>query len=118
MKCHYCHEEVKKVTGKVIYPHRPDLHEKYFMYCEPCLAYCGTHKDGTPLGTVAKAPLRKLRNTCHANFDRLWKSGFMSRPDAYKWLQSKMNMTKEDAHIGKFNEEQCKKLLTIATGII
>lgn len=113
MKC-VCGNSAKMVTGKKIYPHRPDLYHKFFYHCEPCGSYVGCH-PGTnePLGTLANATIRKLRNQCHNKFDRLWKSGEMKRGEAYKWLQDKMYLTKEDAHIGKFGEEQCIKLLSI-----
>jgi len=37
----------------------------------------------------------------------------MTRKEAYSWLQDKMNMSQEDAHIGMFNEIECEKLLKV-----
>ena len=102
------------VTGKTIYPHRPDLWGKFFYQCVPCEAYCGCHPNSDrPLGKLATARLRKLRSACHLKFDQLWKSGEMTRKEAYSWLQDKMNMSQEDAHIGMFNEIECEKLLKV-----
>lgn len=82
--------------------------------CLPCDARVGTHKGSkTPLGTLANAALRDLRMQCHKVFDRKWKSGKMSRTDAYVWLQEHMNLPAEKAHIGMFDKEQCNKLLKI-----
>ncbi len=82
--------------------------------CLPCDARVGTHRNSkTPLGTLANAALRDLRMQCHKIFDRKWKCGKMSRKKAYKWLQKAMGLSEEKAHIGMFNENQCKKLLQI-----
>lgn len=114
VKCPYCSQDTKMVMGRKIYPHRADLYGKFFYLCEPCDAYVGAH-PGTnePLGIPANAILRKLRNKCHSLFDPLWQTGEMHRKDAYVWLQDKMNLLPEDAHIGKFNEAQCYKLIAL-----
>ncbi len=36
-----------------------------------------------------------------------------TRKIAYYWLQGKMGMNKYQAHIGKFNKQECEKLLGI-----
>lgn len=66
--CDYCGDAAKLVTGKAIYPHRPDLFRLHFWQCEPCGAYVGCHKkeggngDGTkPLGRIANAELRAAK---------------------------------------------------------
>lgn len=35
----------------------------------------------------------------------------MSKKQAYKLMQSLMNMNEEEAHIGNFDIEQCKRLI-------
>jgi len=50
----------------------------------------------------------------HADFDMLWKGNkkVMTRREAYHWLQKTMGIEKaEDAHIGKFDVQQCRQLL-------
>ena len=49
----------------------------------------------------------------HRAFDRLWKKMGMSRGEAYRYLQSVMDMTSDEAHIGRFTEEQCEDLIAI-----
>ena len=44
--CPYCSRRAMLVTGQVIYPHRPDLHDLNFWLCDHCKAYVGTHKAG------------------------------------------------------------------------
>jgi endogenous inhibitor of DNA gyrase (YacG/DUF329 family) len=49
--CANCQKDVdaEKVTGKEIYPHRPDLAGKILYRCPICGNYVGTHKkDGRP----------------------------------------------------------------------
>lgn len=65
--CPYCQRPSLLVTGKTIYPHRPDLVAKRFWQCAPCDAYVGCHPpagrngkggqgDGTvPLGRRARS---------------------------------------------------------------
>jgi len=82
--------------------------------CLPCDARVGTHKNSrAPLGTLANAALRDLRMQCHKVFDQKWKSGRMSRTKAYVWLQERMYLSPDKAHIGMFDKNQCNKLLKI-----
>lgn len=82
--------------------------------CIPCDARVGTHGKGkTPLGTMANANLRELRKLCHARFDVRWKTGKVSRSKAYKQLAEMMDLSPDKAHIGMFDETQCKKLLSL-----
>lgn len=116
VKCSYCGEQAVLVTGKEIYPNMPHLFSKRIWSCRPCEAYVGTHQnsDAVPLGTLAKAPLRRLRNETHATFDPLWKSGEMSRREAYEWLSEKMNKPFDDTHVAMFTEEECRQAISFA----
>lgn len=129
--CPYCSRQAKLVSGRVIYPHRPDLAEKRFWLCTPCDAYCGTHPDGRPLGRLANAALRKAKMAAHAAFDPLWHPfqaqqraypearvpsarlrGIM-RTRAYHWLAEQMGLALGDCHIGMFDEAQCRRVVEI-----
>ena len=120
--CPYCSAVAILVTGADIYPHRPDLASKRFWSCAPCDAYVGCHPpatspgggmgDGTvPLGRLANAELRSLKQRAHAAFDPLWKSRAMSRRKAYAWLSTAMGLPSKNTHIGMFNEEQCRAVV-------
>lgn len=69
------------------------------------------------LGTLANKKLRALRMACHKQFDKTWKTRRRrkntKRTQAYKWLQDRMNITKTQAHIGRFDEDMCFRLLEI-----
>ena len=119
-KCPYCGNRSELVTGAVIYPHRPDLFSKWFYQCAPCNAYVGCHQTGngkSPLGRLANAELRKAKSDAHAAFDPLWRSGNMSRHQAYKFLAREMGIPPSSAHIGLFDVAQCKRVVNIAAGV-
>jgi hypothetical protein len=52
--------------------------------------------------------VKLARGMAHIAFDRLWKSGHMTRSQAYAWLAYRMGMSKEQAHIANFSVEQCR----------
>jgi len=112
-KCPHCNQLAKLVTGEVIYPHRPDLHDRHFYMCKECDAYVGCHR-GTkyPLGQLANKKLRSLRMEAHEAFDEIWK-GRMSRSEGYKWLAFHMSMSATECHIGKMGVKNCWKVIKI-----
>ncbi len=82
--------------------------------CRPCDAYVGTHKNsGKPLGTLANQELRLWRRKAHAAFDPLWKSGKMGRPAAYRKMRDLMSISADEAHISRFNVDQCQRLVLL-----
>lgn len=114
--CNYCNIEACLVTGDIIYPNRPDLKDKYFWYCNNCNAYVGTHtnsKRHAPLGRLANKELRLWKNNAHALFDPIWKSGQMSRIEAYEWLACQLGIDVKKCHIGYFDVDTCKKVVEI-----
>lgn len=115
--CPYCGKEAEFVGGDVIYPHRPDLHEKKFWRCSTgCDAYVGCHQHtAAPFGTLANAELRRARNTAHRTFDQIWRDHrAMKRKEAYAWLAEQLGISVEDCHIGAFDEDQCRRATDLA----
>lgn len=101
-------------NGRVIYPNRPDLANRKFWVCDDCKARVGCH-PGTeiPLGNLADAETRMWRVRAHETFDWLWKTANQpseTRSKLYRWLASKMQLTAEECHIGKFDIKQCKSV--------
>ena len=82
----------------------------------------GCHNDtGSPLGTLAKAALRKLRMETHAAFDPVWQlleigngwSRSKARSTAYTWLAGQMHIAADQCHIGMFDEIACRHALQV-----
>jgi len=115
IKCDYCGKPAQLVTGEVIYPHRPDLAEKYFWMCDPCKAYVGTHSNSKkhhfPMGRLANKELRQWKKLTHAAFDPLWKKGTWTRLEAYQWLAKEMEIPIANCHIGMFTVQRCKAVI-------
>ena len=116
--CEYCGQEAVIVNGLKIYPHRPDLANLMFYYCnyKHAPAYVGMHKGSMkPLGRLANAELRSFKSAAHRAFDPLWKVHklFKSRGKAYNWLSTSLNIKGELTHIGMFDVDTCKKVISL-----
>ena len=70
-------------------------------------------KPGTnlPLGIPANRQLRQLRTRTHMVFDQLYKTGIMSKRDAYRWLADFMCCPLSEAHIGLMGEYYCHQVI-------
>lgn len=131
----HCSRPARKVTGRVVHPHRFDLAELFFYRCSDCDAHVGCHKrGGRPLGRPANAELRKQRSIAHNAFDPLWKkavydpaySGSVkdnaavrtitgsARSRCYAFLAHQLKLSKDECHIGLFNLEQCRHATAIS----
>lgn len=64
-----------------------------------------------PFGSMANGELRALRLKAHRSFDRLHKSGLMTRSDAYRWLAAHFNLPMAEAHIGLMGDYRCKQVI-------
>ena len=112
-KCRYCGGIVYLKTSQEFYGE--DYGTSLYV-CEnnDCGAYVGTHAGTSkPLGTLARKDLRNMRRSCHRMFDPLWKTGIMTRDEAYVLLQERMGMSPEEAHIGMFDEKDCRRMLVL-----
>lgn len=112
LTCPYCGKEAQWVDNVKIYGKR--YGKSYMMWwCKPCDALVGCHQNTRkPLGTLANKELRGLRIKAHAVFDPLWKSGNMTRDDAYHLLKEK---TGKWLHIGEADVEDCKLIINLFT---
>lgn len=108
--CGHCDRPAELVTGKVIYPRRVAFFDKWYWRCEPCGAYVGCHPGGTqPMGRLANEELRKARQRVHKALDPLWKSGSMTRSEAYKMLAVRLSIAKQNCHVGMFDLATCAR---------
>ena len=65
----------------------------------------------SPMGTMANGELRRLRTEAHWNFDQLYKRGYMTKDDAYRWLAAILSAPQNQAHIGLLGEYYCKAVI-------
>ena len=106
MKCSYCNKETEYIDSKNYYSNGVSYGMIYI--CRGCDAYVGVHKGtDNALGTLANKELRELRKQAHALFDPIWKSGKMSRKDAYRYLFDNTGVK----HISWTDIESCKKVI-------
>lgn len=112
--CDYCGKVAPLVTGREVYPHRPDLYYKKFYQCRPCDAMVGVHEGTTnPLGRLANKELRMAKMEAHSAFDPMWKSGTYKRGQLYGWLANQLGIEKKDCHIGMFDEDMCRRVVEV-----
>ncbi|MBD5217004.1 MAG: hypothetical protein HDS73_00725 [Bacteroidales bacterium] len=97
-----------------------DNEPKQRRVCEKCGAFVGCH-PGTEraMGILATPSTRSLRKIAHGWFDSIWRNKLKrSRYNAYSWLSLRLNMNKNDVHIGMFEEAECRKVIIISASYI
>lgn len=83
-----------------------------------CDSYVSCHpRTNAAKGTLANRYLRGLRLDAHKSFDSIWKSGYMDRHAAYRWLSREMSMSLDECHIALFNEEQCRRVIRLCDSV-
>lgn len=113
MRCPYCGSHVVYRSADGIYQ---DNRKGVMLYAcakyPACDAYVRVHR-GTklPVGSLANHELRALRRTAHYYFDQLYKSGYMSKQDAYQWLAHLIMAPLSEAHIGYLGEYYCTQII-------
>ena len=117
INCPYCGSRALLRPASVVYGERAtDPAAPYYVCARypACNSYVAAHRaTRLPMGTLADADLRRKRIQAHAAFDRLEKNGLMSKRQAYLWLQAKLNLPEQDAHIGKFSTFRCEQVIQL-----
>lgn len=124
--CPYCKAQAQIVEAAEVYKNTSFRAKRYakLWLCKPCWAYVGTHrfsKKHAPLGSLANAELRDLRQKVHALFDPLWKKKMQqnkvtrvkARLAGYKWLARELGVEMKVCHIGMMREDRCKQAVEI-----
>ncbi|MBO0505296.1 hypothetical protein FED29_017875 [Aeromonas veronii] len=89
----------------------------YVYLCECCGSYVGLHPfTAIPLGTLADRKTREARKSCKEPFERLHRTGVMSREQAYAWLAKAMGIPTGECHFGWFTAEQCTAAKALCLG--
>lgn len=114
LTCPQCHSKALLRPASVVYGDRAKNSNAKVYVCArypACDSYVSAHRrTARPMGTLADAALRRKRHEAHVELDRLWKSGLMSRKEAYHMIQLYLGIPSEDAHIAKFSMERCSEV--------
>jgi hypothetical protein len=120
--CPYCRSKTQLVDSSIVYGKSYGL----IYLCQPCNAYVGVHKGTTNAkGRLANEELRYWKIQAHSYFDKIARTPLIhlickeelpklnSRNKAYWWLAKQMNMDQVHCHIGKFDVDECKRVIEI-----
>lgn len=66
-----------------------------------------------PKPAAPKSPLAQARAEAHSIFDQLWKSGEMTRTEAYRWLAEQLRIPYERCHMLQFDEYLCQQVVKV-----
>jgi len=115
LTCPYCGGKAVLVDAGTVYKHYNKKGKLWVCENYPkCDSYVGCHPNTEiPLGRLADPRLRFFKKKAHCVFDPIWRSGQMSRNDAYEWLAVKMSLPLSACHIGKFDVAQCKECIEV-----
>ena len=119
-RCPYCEGNPPSRLGDASEVYGPAWKDRFPVWLcvnyPDCDAYVGVHREShnaSPLGSLARKPLRDLRIRVHNEFDKLWKppDGKMTRKAAYEKLSELMQLPSGKAHVSWFTEEECERAL-------
>lgn len=113
MRCPYCGSTVIYRSADGIYHNNSKGIMLYVCSHYPeCDSYVRVHAGtNIPVGSLANHELRTLRRTAHHYFDQLYKSGCMTKQDAYQWLADLIGAPLSQAHIGYLGKYYCKQVI-------
>ena len=116
VRCPYCRAKATLHPSSYVFGDAA-LSDNLLYVCDrypACDSYVGAHRrTKLPMGTLADGDLRHKRIEAHKSFGWLWESGLMTKAQAYKWMQAKLGIRGEQAHIAKFNHYMCDQLIRI-----
>ena len=107
-KCPYCGEVAKIVDSKVVY-RTVSYGLIYLCTCQPSWAYTSVGGNST----LANKQLRELRKKAHKLFDKSWRTRYITRSEAYKFLSIHMSKAGKDCHIAMFNDDECEAVISL-----
>lgn len=117
--CPYCHAPAVRRYARSLFGDAAREPNALYYVCSrypTCNAYVSAHKkSGLPMGTLADPELRRKRIQAHHAFEQLWKSGPLTKKEAYRWLQDALGLSEDQAHIACFSHYQCDKLISLCT---
>lgn len=117
INCPYCGSSALCRPASIV--HGSSTHEKgrYLYVCSrwpECDAYVAAHKkDKSPMGTLANRDLRQKRILAHRALKELQNFQHMEKWAVYLWLQGKLGVNEDQAHIGLFSGQMCDRVVSL-----
>lgn len=110
IRCPYCGSSVEFRSADGIYKDNKNNTMLYVCSNYPnCDAYVRTHPNTTiPVGIMANHKLRLMHLEAHKAFDKIHKSGLMTKDESYRWLAYILQKPLQQAHIGYLQEYYCQ----------
>ncbi len=115
IRCPYCGSMALLRPAKLVRRGAGPEDEVYVCARFPaCDAYVAAHRNSRlPMGTLAHKALRQKRREAHLALNRLWECGYMSKKEAYRWLQVQLGIPEAEAHIAHFSEYRCEQVIRL-----
>lgn len=116
-KCPYCGAKAFLRPASAVHGNAAPDTKIYVCARYPvCDAYVSAHRDSDlPMGTLADRLLRAKRRQAHIALNRLWEDGYMTRREAYHWLQVQLGLPESEAHIGRFSGFRCEQVVRLCS---
>lgn len=112
LRCHCGRPAVLRSAEGICKTHRPGAMVYVCSDYPACNSFVMAHPDTlAPMGSLAGPELRRLRYEAHQEFDQLYKTGLMTRNEAYHWLAYIVQAPMSHAHIGHLGEYYCKVVI-------
>lgn len=115
IKCPYCGSKALLRPASLVRCGAQPGEEVYACARYPaCDAYVAAHRGSRlPMGSLADKTLRLKRREAHWALNSLWECGYMSKKEAYRWLQLQMGLPESEAHIAHFSEFRCEQVIRL-----
>lgn len=59
---------------------------------------------------------QRARQRAHEEFDQLWRHGYMSRDQAYRWLAGEMG--RDEVHMAWMDEQECERVICLVDDLL
>ena len=115
--CPYCGAPAVCRPASTVYGTDTIAPKSYLYLCSnwpSCDAYVSAQrKDRRPMGTLANSELRHKRILAHRALQRLQKERHMDKWATYLWLQARLGLDADHAHIGIFSSQMCDQVISL-----
>ena len=116
MNCPYCGSPAIYRPAAMVHGNNTRHKDTHLYVCSrwpDCDSYVSAHKNMQPMGSLANKKLRHKRILAHQALEELRLNRHMETWAVYIWLQVKLELPPDKAHIGMFSEEMCDRLISI-----